>query len=141
MNTASPGATSRTSWNDRLSSATLSEASMYSVPRGVRALAEHQRPDAVRIAKAEDAVADDHGHHRVAAAAAPVDGAERGEDVRRRDARGADALQLGGEYVEQHLGIGGGVEVAPVLADQHLGELGGVGQVAVVPEADAVRAR
>ena len=36
MNTASPGATSRTSSNDSMSSATLSEASMYSVPRGVR---------------------------------------------------------------------------------------------------------
>jgi hypothetical protein len=36
MNTASPGATSRTSSNESMSSATLSEASMYSVPRGVR---------------------------------------------------------------------------------------------------------
>ena len=87
MNTASPGATSRTKRNDRLSSATLSEASIHSVPRGVRRSPEHQRADAVRVAEAEDAVADDHGHDRVAAAAAPVDGGQRGEHVRRRDAR------------------------------------------------------
>ena len=36
MNTASPGATSRTSLKDSMSSATFSDASMYSVPRAVR---------------------------------------------------------------------------------------------------------
>jgi hypothetical protein len=70
-------------------------------------------------------VADDHRDHRIAAAAAAVDGGDRREDVGRRDARRADALQLGGEHVQQHFGIGAGVEVAAVLARQHLGELGG----------------
>jgi hypothetical protein len=69
----------------------------------------------------------------------PVERGDGREDVGGRDARRADALQLGGEHVQQHLGIGGGVEVATLLADQHLGELGRVGQVAVVAEADAVR--
>src|ERR1700733_9330185 len=101
-------------------------------------LAEHQRADAVRVAKAEHSVADDHGDHRVAAAAAAVERRQRREHVRRRDARRADALQLGGEHVQQHLRIGGGVQVAPVFADQDLGELHGIGEVAVVAEADAV---
>ncbi len=70
MNTASPGATSRTSSKPSMSSATLSEASMYSAPLRRLALAEHQRPDAVRIAEPDHAVADHHGDDRVAAAAA-----------------------------------------------------------------------
>ncbi len=138
MNTASPGAMSRTRRKERLSSATLSEASIHSGPARRVALAEHQRPDAVRIAKAENAVADDHRDHGIAAAAAPIDRIQRREHVRRSDARSADALQLRGEHVEQHLGVGSGVEMPAILADQHLGELGGVGQIAVVGKADAV---
>ncbi len=84
------------------------------------------------------AVAEDHRDHGVAAATAAIHGAERREDVGGRDARRADALQLGREHVQQHLGIGGRVEVPAVLADQHLGQLDRVGQVAVVREADAV---
>jgi hypothetical protein len=102
------------------------------------ALADHQRTDAVRIAKAQDAVADHHGDHRVAAAAAAVDGVGGGENVGRRHARRADALQFGGQHVEQHFGIRGRVQVAPVLAHQHFGQFARVGQVAVVAEADAV---
>ena len=83
MNTASPGATSRTISKPSMSSATLSEASIHSVPFLRVALADHQRADAVRIAKAQDAVADDHGDHRVAAAAAAVDRVRGGEHVGR----------------------------------------------------------
>ena len=87
---------------------------------------------------AEQAVADDHGDHRVAAAAAAIHGAHRGEDVGRRDARRAHALQLRGQHVEQHFGIGAGVEVAAVFALEHFAELARVGEIAVVREADAV---
>ena len=66
-----------------MSSATLSEASIHSVPRARAPLAEHQRADAVGVAETEDAVADDHRDHRIAAAAAAVDRADRREDVRR----------------------------------------------------------
>ena len=100
--------------------------------------AEHQRTDAIRIAKAQHAVADDHNDHRVAAATASVHRTGRRENVRRGHARRADALQLGGEYVQQHFRIRFAVEMAPILADQHLRQFGGVGQVAVVRQADAI---
>ena len=85
------------------------------------ALAEHQRTDAVRIAEPEQAVADDHGDHGVTAAAAAIDGAHRGEDVGGRDARRAHALQLRGQHVEQHFGIGTGVEMTAIFAFEHFG--------------------
>src|SRR5262249_61411692 len=88
--------------------------------------------------EAEDAVTDDHGDHGVAAAAAPIYRTQCREHVRGCDAHGADTLQLGSEHVQQHLRVGGGVEMAPVLANQDLGELCSVGQIAVVAEADAV---
>ena len=64
---------SRTSWNDSLSSATLSEASIHSVPAAVAPPPSTSGRMPLRIAEAEDAVADDHGDDRVAAAAATVD--------------------------------------------------------------------
>ena len=75
----------------------------------------------LRIAEAQQAVADDHGDDRIAAAAAAIHGADGGEDVRGRDARRAHALQLRGEHVEQHFGIGTGVEMAAVFALEDLG--------------------
>jgi hypothetical protein len=92
-----------------------------------------------RIAKGDDPVADDHRDHRVAAAAAPMHGLHRVEDVRHLEARRWRCWQLVREHVQQHLGVRAGVQMAPVLAHQQLGKLGGVGEVAVVPEADAVR--
>ena len=101
-------------------------------------LAEHQRPDAVGIAEPEHAVADHHHHHRVAAAAAPVHRAGGRENVGRRHALRANALQLRGQHVEQHFGIGLAVEVAPLFAREHFGQFRGIGEVAVVAQADAV---
>jgi hypothetical protein len=46
-------------------------------------------------------------------------------------------LQLVRQHVEQHLGIGVGIDVAQVLPEQVALELIGVGQVAVVPQHDA----
>ena len=103
------------------------------------ALPEHQRADAVRIAQAQQPMADDHGDDGVTAAAAPIHRADRGENVGRRDARRTDALQLGGEHVEQDFRIGTGVEVAAILAFDDFGEFARVGEIAVVREADAVR--
>ena len=80
------------------------------------ALAEHQRTDAVRIAEGQQPVADDHRDDGITAAATAIHGAHRREDVGGRDPRRADALQLRGEHVEQHFGIGAGVEVAAVFA-------------------------
>ena len=60
-------------------------ATTYSVPPIASLHADDQRPDAVRIAEREQAVAGDHRDDRVRAAAAPVHAGDRGEDrVRRR---------------------------------------------------------
>ena len=40
---------------------------MCSRPRECLALADHERPDAVRVAEADDAVAEDHRDDRIAA--------------------------------------------------------------------------
>ena len=55
-----------------------------------------------------------------------------------RQLAAALALQFIGEDVEQRLGIGAGVQVAPVVIDQQFLQLAGVGEVAVVREADSV---
>jgi hypothetical protein len=82
-------------------------------------------------------MADDHGDHREAAAAAPEDGLQRREQLVGRQPLRGILLQLAGEDVEQHLGIGAGIQVAAIAAHQLSRQLGDVGQVAVVPEADA----
>lgn len=59
MNTASPGATSRSTLKPSMFSATLGgEHELLALGRLARA--EYERPDAVRIAEAENAVADHH---------------------------------------------------------------------------------
>ncbi len=47
-------------------------------------------------------------------------------------------LQLVGQHVQQDLGIGIGVDLAQVFLEQLLLELVGIGEVAVVCQADAV---
>ena len=124
-----------------MSSATLSEATHPLGALRRLALAEHQRADAVRIAERRAGRGRRSWRRpRSRRGSARCTRGDRREDVRRRRARArADALQLVREHVEQHFGVGAGVDVAPVVADQHFRELGGVGQVAVVREADAVR--
>ncbi len=82
---------------------------------------------------------DHHRHHCIAPAAAAIHRTGRGENVGRRDAGRTDALQLGRQHIEQHFGIGTGIEMAAVLAHQHLGKFARVRQVAVVAETNAVR--
>ena len=101
---------------------------------------DHERPDAVRIAEADDAVTDDHRDDGVAAAHTPIHRAQGGEDVGRRGARRAEALQLAREHVQQHLGVRARVQVTPVFANQDVGKLRGIGEIAVVRETDADRA-
>ena len=59
-------------------------------------------------------------HDCIAAARAAVRPPHRLEDVLRRQRAAFLALQLVREHVEQHFGIRIGVDVAAVLADQHL---------------------
>ncbi len=93
----------------------------------------------MRIAKSQHAMADDHGHNGIATAATAIERRHCGKEIGRRDARRADALQFRGQHIQQHFGIGIGVEVAAVFANDYFGEFPRIGQVAVVPEANAVR--
>ena len=95
------------------------------MPRSTRpaglggALAEDERADAERVAEREEAVAGDQRDDRVRALDALVhvlDGLEHlvGVELEAGDL----ALQLGGEHVEQHLGVARGVHVAAVDVEQ-----------------------
>ncbi|CPI88074.1 Uncharacterised protein [Bordetella pertussis] len=102
--------------------------------------ADAQRPDAVGIAKRQHAVARDLRHHGVGALDALVhrgDGAKDRVIVERHAAGGR--LQLVRQHIEQHFGIGIGIDVAAVDAVERLAQLAPVGQVAVVGEHDAER--
>ena len=104
----------------------------------LEAAAEHQRADAVWIAKTNDTVAGDHHDHGVGAAATHVHAGDRGEDVFRGGRHLAPALQFMGENVEQHFGIGIGVDMAQIVAEQVLAQFAVVGEIAVVGEGEAV---
>jgi hypothetical protein len=75
----------------------------------------------------------------VRTAAAPKERTHGSEHVGRGYARRTDALQLGREHIEQHLGIGRRIEVTTLFADEHVGKLCGVREVPIVAEHDAVR--
>ena len=103
-------------------------------------LADDERADAERIAECEQAVARDHRHDRIRAAAALVHARHGPEDrVRIEPMMLRRALELERQHVEQHLAVGIGVDVTevelPQLAPQRLA----VGEVAVVPQRDAER--
>ena len=102
------------------------------------AQSEAQRPDAVRIAEGDDAAAVDHRHRRIAAATASMHAFDGAEDMLRARFRRTDLLQFVGEDVEQDLGIRGRIDV-PQPGSEHAGfQFGGVGEVAVVGQTDAV---
>ena len=96
------------------------------------------RANAVRIAEGDDAVPENHGDHRVTAAAAPVQARHGREYPFGRQFAASLALQLIGKDIEQRLGVGAGIQVAPVVIDEELLQLRRIRQVAVVREADSV---
>ena len=63
---------------------------MYSAPCAEIAATDHQRTNAVRIAEAEQAMADDHRHDGEAAADAAIDGGQAAK-MSAADARGVPA--------------------------------------------------
>ena len=99
-----------------------------------------QRPDAVRIAKSQQAVAGDLRHHRVRAAHPSVQRChrlvQRGR-IERITAGGF--LDFVRQHIEQYFRIGIGIDVAPVVLEQFDLQLLAVGQVAVVRQDDAER--
>jgi hypothetical protein len=123
-----------------MSSATDSDATAYSLPVAVsRALAEHERTDAVRIAECDHAVAEHHRHDRVTADTTRMRAGDRFENMIRRQRAAILDLQLVREHVEQHFGIGIGVDVAAIVLEHLAAQRLGVDQVAVVRERDAER--
>ena len=95
------------------------------------------RTNAVGIAKRHQPEAVDDRHGGVTPAAAPVNAAQRIEDILRRQIQSLLA-QFVREHVEQHLGVRAGIDMAQIGGEQLLLELIGVGQVAVVGQGDAV---
>ena len=102
--------------------------------------ADDERTDAERIAERDEPAAGDQRDDGVRAAAAPVHAGHRREDgvgvelrVMRR------ALELEGQHVQQHLGIGIGVDVAEIELEELALQRLAVGEVAVVRERDAER--
>ena len=97
--------------------------------------ADHQRPDTERIAKSQQTVAGDHRHHGVGALATAMHAGDGGENGVRVKANALGRLlQLVRQYVEQHFGIGTGVDMAQILPEHLFLQLRRVGQVAVVRE-------
>ena len=92
----------------------------------------------MRVAEADQAEAVDHRHGRIAAAAAAVDTGHRPEDILGIGFQLAGALQFIRQDVEQDLGVRARVDVPQVGIEKLRPELGGVGQVAVVGQRNAV---
>jgi hypothetical protein len=139
MNTASPGSHVAQQLEARYVERDALGGEHVLAPPVHVAPADDQRADATGIPQAEDARLHDQRDHCVAAAAAPVNALRRAEHLGRSGRIAVDALELVREDVEQHLGVRGGVQVAVVLAHDQARQLVGVGQVAVVRQADAVR--
>jgi hypothetical protein len=113
MNSASPGATSRSNWCPVPSSATDSLATI----RCHRRCAPCQRTDAVGVAEGQQAVAGDQRDHGIRAPDALV---HRRTALKHRRAAGhaaAGHFQFVRQHVEQHFGVALGVGVAVVDAN------------------------
>ncbi|MNI55712.1 hypothetical protein D3C73_1106780 [compost metagenome] len=101
------------------------------------ALAQHQRADAMRIAESDQAQAQHHADHRIAALAATVHAGHRADGGFRAEL--ALLFQFISEHVQQHFAVRIGIDVAAVLLEHLLAQVLGVDQVAVVGQRDAVR--
>ena len=93
----------------------------------------------MRVPKADQAHAGNHGDRGVGAFATPMHPGDGGEDVVGARLIDVHHLQFVGEDVEQHLRVAAGVDVAAVLAVEIRLQGLEVGQVAVVRQGDAVR--
>ncbi|MNZ68219.1 hypothetical protein D3C78_864810 [compost metagenome] len=102
-------------------------------------LADHQRADTVRVTECQQTVTDDHRYAGVSATQLLMHGGNGGENVVGFQRIMLETIQLTGQYVQQDLGIGGGVDMAAAAFKQLLAQLMGVGQVAVVCQRQAER--
>ena len=95
-------------------------------------------PNAVRIAKGDDAVADDHCNHRIAAGTPLVQRLDSIENLLRCRPAAGPCLQFVCKNVQQHLRIGTRVQMPVILTRQEVGQRPVVSEIAVVREAYAV---
>ena len=102
-------------------------------------LAIHQWTYSVRITKGNHAVTGNHGHGGIGTATASVYTGNRGEHILDIHGYRGISLQFVGKHVQQDLRVGVGVDLAQVFLKQFLLQFVGIGEVAVVREADAVR--
>ena len=99
-----------------------------------------QWPYAIRVAKRHHTAAGDHGHYGIGTTTAPVhigDGTKHRRRIQPMTIGGQ--LQLMRQHIQQHLGIGVGVDVPKIEAKHLLLERLGIGQIAVVRQHDAKR--
>ena len=103
-----------------------------------RALTQNQRPNAVSIAKGNDAEADDERDNCVPAPATTMHRVDGVKYIFGRWAAIDTRLQLVCEHIEEYFRIGIGTQMTPVVANQKLSEFLIVRQIAIVRQTNAV---
>ena len=99
-----------------------------------------ERPDAQRITEGQQPVAGDLGHTGIGATRPAMQRRHRLEDgVRIQRHAPRPVVQLVRQHVQQHFGIGVGVDMPAVALEELLLERLGVGEVAVVGQGDPER--
>ena len=104
------------------------------------AAADHHRPNAVRIAESQKAVAENQEHHRVGALTTLVYAAHRPEYGLGVHGPARSAQQFVRKHVQQEFAVGICVEIAAIAETHFAGQLAGVGEIAVVGQGDSVGA-
>ena len=99
----------------------------------------NHRPDAMRIAERQHAVARNHRGHRIRALAAQMHRGDRLEDHlwRQRATAARSAFEFERQHVEQHFTVAVGIDMARVELEQIRLQLLAVSEIAVVHERDA----
>jgi hypothetical protein len=92
----------------------------------------------MRIAEAQQTMSYDHGDHGETAANATIDGADGVEDIRCRSSWRARARKFARQYVQQHFRIRARIQMSQIFAREDFGKLGGIRQVPVVAQTNAV---
>ena len=90
------------------------------------------------ITECHDAMPDDHRDHGVTAAATSMHAGDGRKDRSRGQLATGLTLQLVGKHIEQCLSVRARVEMTPILARQRILEFIGIGEIAVMRQADPI---